>query len=327
MRRTSESDGLPVRLVVYTSRTRDIWEAAGLRTLAARAGDRNLRLGVTGRLMYFDGGFIQILEGDRPGTVAAMRAIEADPRHFAIDWLLDTIVPARLFATWDMDLILPEHLTGAGAAAARDLSAAPADARTKGGDALALLSGAGTAFINDALHVTPRQDRAIRTVGRILAAARDVGARQGIAQFTMNDVAAHAGIGIKTVYRYFASPAEIARAMVRETQVDELNLFRRHLETALFGSDTDMAAEVAARVALGLMTNTGTGGRAGAALLRDRHDIPYQDLWGLAGVILSALERCGGPRGGGAAIRPRLAMALAGSPGRPSWPFCWIPRG
>ena len=62
----------------------------------------NLRDGVTGMLLWADGVFIQILEGE-PDTVRSLyRRIQADDRHRNLMVVLEQAAEKRLFSQWSM---------------------------------------------------------------------------------------------------------------------------------------------------------------------------------------------------------------------------------
>lgn len=62
----------------------------------------NLRDGVTGMLLWADGVFIQVLEGE-PDTVRSLyRRIQADDRHRNLMLVLEQVAENRLFSQWSM---------------------------------------------------------------------------------------------------------------------------------------------------------------------------------------------------------------------------------
>jgi hypothetical protein len=68
--------------------------------VAARAN--NLRLGLTGALLYRKGRFIQILEGPDEATRDRFAIIEADPRHRSVFKMNEERILARQFPGWTM---------------------------------------------------------------------------------------------------------------------------------------------------------------------------------------------------------------------------------
>lgn len=91
--------------LVYASSAVDLFSAADLAALLKKSRDNNTRLGVSGMLVYHDGNFMQVLEGDH-GTVTALAArIERDPRHRGFLRLMGRDIPEREFGEWSMGFV------------------------------------------------------------------------------------------------------------------------------------------------------------------------------------------------------------------------------
>jgi hypothetical protein len=75
---------------------------AALVRLLEVARERNLRLGVTGMLVYCDQVFLQVLEGPRGAVEALFEAIRRDPRHTRVMVIHEGPVQERSFAGWSM---------------------------------------------------------------------------------------------------------------------------------------------------------------------------------------------------------------------------------
>ena len=58
---------------------------------------------ITGVLFFFEGKFLQVVEGEEPVLRQLMKNIEADGRHENIEYLIDTEVEKRGFYDWNMD--------------------------------------------------------------------------------------------------------------------------------------------------------------------------------------------------------------------------------
>lgn len=74
---------------------------------------KNQDLGVTGILLYKDGDFLQLIEGEQPVVAKLFSTIKSDPRHTEITVLLANECTERLFSDWSMafrDLSDPELL-------------------------------------------------------------------------------------------------------------------------------------------------------------------------------------------------------------------------
>ena len=85
--------------------------------LLEHARRNNERAGVTGMLLYKDGKFLQVLEGEERVVQALATMISCDPRHHQMVTLLEGLVAEREFAEWTMgfcNLDAPEasHVEG-----------------------------------------------------------------------------------------------------------------------------------------------------------------------------------------------------------------------
>lgn len=92
----------PIHRIVYVSSANGLFDKAALLDLLNKARDNNRRLGVTGILLYKDGDFIQLLEGERATVQALYRAIAGDPRHSGTILILEEDVSERIFSDWSM---------------------------------------------------------------------------------------------------------------------------------------------------------------------------------------------------------------------------------
>lgn len=90
--------------ITYRSEATSVPSEADLDRLVSTARSRNRTVGVTGMLLYDGGRFLQTLEGPPAGLDDIWTSIQRDPRHGAIEVLSQHIVPARLFAGWDLQL-------------------------------------------------------------------------------------------------------------------------------------------------------------------------------------------------------------------------------
>lgn len=89
--------------LVYVSAATHPLDKADLLQMLKEARERNQQLGVTGLLLYKDGDFIQLLEGDKATVKALFQdSIRKYPRHRNIQVLIEDEAPKRLFADWSM---------------------------------------------------------------------------------------------------------------------------------------------------------------------------------------------------------------------------------
>jgi hypothetical protein len=66
--------------------------------------------GITGLLVFHDGRFLQVLEGEKEAVSACVARIRKDPRHDAIFRVENGPVEARAFEGWQMGFARPDDL-------------------------------------------------------------------------------------------------------------------------------------------------------------------------------------------------------------------------
>ena len=98
----------------------------------------NARDGVTGALLYSDGCFAQVLEGELDMVQRTFERIQRDTRHGDVIVLEARRVEARMFGMWDMALAEPTDPTKAKAILGLALAEPNGDAGTT---VVALLDG------------------------------------------------------------------------------------------------------------------------------------------------------------------------------------------
>lgn len=81
-----------------------------LRELITAARASNARLGITGLLLYKNGSFLQVLEGEEGKITRLFEKIRQDPRHEGIVMLRRRAVDDRSFPDWPMGYVyVPER--------------------------------------------------------------------------------------------------------------------------------------------------------------------------------------------------------------------------
>jgi hypothetical protein len=96
-----------MRQLLYVSNTsRDI-APADLDDILTASRRNNALLGVTGLLLFIDGGFLQMLEGEEIAVRTLYARITADRRHWGPRLMLDREVPVRAFPEWSMGFERP----------------------------------------------------------------------------------------------------------------------------------------------------------------------------------------------------------------------------
>lgn len=96
---------------VYVSAAVRLFSRADLIALLEKSRVKNRTLGLTGMLLYKDGNFMQVLEGEQGEVQRMIATIEADPRHHHVLHLLRGDTEQRTFPNWSMgfrDLNAPD---------------------------------------------------------------------------------------------------------------------------------------------------------------------------------------------------------------------------
>ena len=93
--------------LIYSSEAKPDLSTADLEEMLAESRIRNRAHGITGVLVFVDGAFLQILEGEKDDVLALMGRIERDPRHRGIKVFHEEDIDARAFASWSMAYLTP----------------------------------------------------------------------------------------------------------------------------------------------------------------------------------------------------------------------------
>jgi len=88
--------------LTYVSSATIPFEQQDLRRLLTQCNITNQAAGVTGMLLYKDGNFMQVLEGEEASVRGAYAKIERDVRHHGLITLLQGPTKERAFPTWSM---------------------------------------------------------------------------------------------------------------------------------------------------------------------------------------------------------------------------------
>jgi hypothetical protein len=88
--------------LMYASSATEPLSETALDALLARSRSNNALRDLTGMLLYKDGQFMQVLEGDEETVRDTYAAIARDPRHEDVRVLLDTEIDRRQFEDWSM---------------------------------------------------------------------------------------------------------------------------------------------------------------------------------------------------------------------------------
>ena len=96
-----------MRQLLYVSHTEPDIAPGALDDLLTSARRNNALMGITGLLLFIDGGFLQILEGEERAVRELYARIANDPRHRDLRLMLDRENPCRAFPDWSMGFERP----------------------------------------------------------------------------------------------------------------------------------------------------------------------------------------------------------------------------
>lgn len=87
---------------IYASTAESGFNESDIPALLTNARVANEAKGITGMLLYIEGSFFQILEGDASAVDTVFRRISGDPRHSRITMIIREPISKRSFSDWTM---------------------------------------------------------------------------------------------------------------------------------------------------------------------------------------------------------------------------------
>ncbi len=94
--------------LVHTSLATNPFSEEELVRLLEKSRSNNKGLAISGMLLYLQGKFIQVLEGEREAVIKLYERIRHDPRHRKVVTVVEGESPNRIFQNWSMGF---KHLT------------------------------------------------------------------------------------------------------------------------------------------------------------------------------------------------------------------------
>jgi hypothetical protein len=88
--------------LIYVSSAAQLFSTADLAKLLEVSRTNNARRGVTGMLLYKDGNFMQVIEGEEADVRGLYEKLQRDPRHTGFLILLEQKIDQRQFSDWSM---------------------------------------------------------------------------------------------------------------------------------------------------------------------------------------------------------------------------------
>jgi len=93
--------------LIYSSWAAPYLAMADLARMLAESRIRNQARGITGVLIFVDGVFFQILEGEKDVVIDLMESIQRDTRHSGVKVYRERETDERAFASWSMAYLSP----------------------------------------------------------------------------------------------------------------------------------------------------------------------------------------------------------------------------
>lgn len=87
---------------IYASRAVTDFSKDDIVNLLSKARKKNASLGITGMLLYDNGSFFQILEGEEAVVDQLFSEIADDKRHHQVAKIISEAIPTRQFSDWSM---------------------------------------------------------------------------------------------------------------------------------------------------------------------------------------------------------------------------------
>ena len=274
-----------IRCLIYCSIVASDWSNSKLDELIRETRANNDPHQVAQMLVYTNGRFIQLLEGQADAVARAYERIAADPRHHSLTTILSRDAPERLF---------PELATFS--APETDLAPAdaehPASSQAEINSLSDLIASAAAGAVKSSLRVMPQQPRAIATVDRLLFAVERLVTSSGPNKLTVQDVAIEANVTSQTAYRYFQNTDDLLRVFVSRRQALVLQRIRKNLLHEHFTTQADLANSMVGFMFDALQKKRAVPQAFWHFVLSRHHDVQYEEIWSLADAVLQTMRRC-----------------------------------
>ena len=96
--------------LLYTSVAKWEWSSNELIELVKESREKNLRLNITGLLIYHNREFMHVIEGEKETVFDLYDTIINDERHICVKTFWEHPISKRGFSKWSMGFINPENL-------------------------------------------------------------------------------------------------------------------------------------------------------------------------------------------------------------------------
>ena len=95
--------------ICYVSNSKKELDYHQVRILLEVCREKNMKLGIKGVLLYSDGNFFQILEGEKDIVSNVFNKIEKDPRHYGLNIIIRRDIPLETYEEYKIDILDDEQ--------------------------------------------------------------------------------------------------------------------------------------------------------------------------------------------------------------------------
>lgn len=88
--------------LIYASSATSVFTESALEPLLKQSRDNNAAHGISGILLYYEGSFLQVIEGEALEVEHLINVIKSDVRHHSFLQLLRRSIETREFPEWSM---------------------------------------------------------------------------------------------------------------------------------------------------------------------------------------------------------------------------------
>lgn len=98
--------------LVYLSKAAEDISYSDIMNILEVSRRNNIREGITGVLIFRDGYFLQLLEGNQAAVHKILNAIRQDDRNYSLRVLIESLSERRIFKDWSMAFCDADITTG-----------------------------------------------------------------------------------------------------------------------------------------------------------------------------------------------------------------------
>jgi hypothetical protein len=95
--------------LIYTSKPTPLMTEGVLLDILKKSQITNLESKLSGLLIFHNGTFMQLLEGEKKEVTELYKVIQNDPRHREVKIIFESVNPERCMPTWAMGLSMADH--------------------------------------------------------------------------------------------------------------------------------------------------------------------------------------------------------------------------